>query len=238
MSHPEFRRHAVAGLFIARQHLDRPRRRRLTHANLVQFTRDVGGIQLDSINVVDRAHHLTLWSRFGPFDRSRLDRMVYHDRHLFEYWSHVACLVATDDFPAWRRAMLDYKPRNKAWGAFLKKHGPTIRAVEDEIRRRGPLGSADFIHKKRGTQGWWNWKPTTHALDYLWMSGVITPHSRRHFHKKFDLTERTLVDAMTREPMSREAFLTWHPWPSVARQCLARREQVRETAGAITGQHP
>jgi uncharacterized protein YcaQ len=174
------------------------------------MTRDVGGIQLDSINIIDRAHHLTLWSRFGPFDREKLDQMIYRDRRLFEYWSHVACLIATDEFPAWRRAMLDYTPRNKAWGAWLRKQKPTLRIVEDEIRARGPLGSADFLQKRKGVGGWWNWKPATLALDYLWMSGVITTHSRRHFHKKFDLTERTLTEAMQREPLSREAFRTWH----------------------------
>jgi hypothetical protein len=210
MSTPRFPRSAVAALFLERQHLGRPSARRFTAANVARFARDVGGVQLDSINVVDRAHHLTLWSRFGPFDRDRLDRMVYRDRRLFEYWSHAACLVAAEDFPACRRAMLDYTPRNKAWGAWLRKHEPTLRIVEDEIRARGPLGSADFLESPRGGAGWWNWKPAAHALDYLWMSGVITTHSRRHFQKKYDLTERTLGEAMQLEPYSREAYRAWH----------------------------
>ena len=59
-------------------------------------------LQIDSVNVLDRAHYLTLWSRFGPYERVRLDRLVYRRRLLFEYWAHAACLV-----PASHLALLD-----------------------------------------------------------------------------------------------------------------------------------
>ena len=108
MSVPEFKREAIAALFLERQHLDRPRARRLTAANLTSFVEDVGGIQLDSINVLERAHYLTVWSRFGPYDRAKLDRMIHKDRVLFEYWAHAACLVPRSHLTPWRRAMADY----------------------------------------------------------------------------------------------------------------------------------
>src|SRR4051794_36619172 len=88
---------AVAGLFLERQQLDRPRGRRLTAATLARFAEATGGIQLDSINVVERAHLLTLWSRFGAFDRGAFERLAYRRRVLFEYWAHAACLVSTRD---------------------------------------------------------------------------------------------------------------------------------------------
>jgi uncharacterized protein YcaQ len=66
MPAPRFPLRAVAALFLERQHLTRPRARRLTPGRLVKFVEDAGGLQLDSINVLDRAHYLTLWSRFGP----------------------------------------------------------------------------------------------------------------------------------------------------------------------------
>src|SRR5437667_118942 len=61
---------AVAALFLERQHLGRPRATALTARRLGRFIEDVGGLQLDSINVLDRAHYLTVWSRFGPYDRA------------------------------------------------------------------------------------------------------------------------------------------------------------------------
>ena len=154
-----------------------------------RFVEDVGGLQIDSINVVERGHHLTLWSRFGPYDRAAVERIAYRRRLLFEYWAHAACLVPASHYPAWRRAMLDYSVRNRAWGAWLKKNRRVLRAVEDAIAEGGPLGSADFEHRRApgSSGGWWNWKPAAHALDYLWMSGRTLVHSRSHFRKRFDL---------------------------------------------------
>ena len=208
---PIFSSRAVAALFLQRQHLDRPRARRLTAAGLARFAEDTGGIQLDSINVVDRAHYLTLWSRFGPYDRRALDRLIYRRRVLFEYWAHVACLISTDHLPAWRRAMLDYQHRRKGWAGFLRRHPRLMRDVEAAIRERGPLGNAAFQEARpTGASGWWNWKPATHALDFLWMSGRTTVHSRTHFQKRFDLLERVLPAAVAREPLDAKAFRRWH----------------------------
>lgn len=211
MSRPVFSRRAVAALFLQRQQLDRPRARRLTAASLARFAEDTGGIQVDSINVVDRAHHLTLWSRFGPYPRAALERLIYRRRVLFEYWAHVACLVSTAHFPAWRRAMLDYQHRHKGWTKFLKRHPRLLRSVEDAIRARGPLGNADFAHARPGREsGWWSWKPATHALDFLWMSGRTTIDSRVHFQKRFDLLERVLPEAVAGAPLDAVAFRRWH----------------------------
>jgi uncharacterized protein len=205
-------RSAVAALFLKRQHLDRPRARRLTAASLVRFAEDAGGIQLDSINVLERAHLLTLWSRFGAYDREVLERLVYRRRLLFEYWAHAACLVPTTQFPMWRRAMLDYEVRHTGWTTWLRKHGPTLKRVEHEFREHGPLGNADFADERPGKRlaGWWTWKPEAHAMDYLWKKGVLGVHSRVHFQRRLDLIERLLPAPLALEPLSPEAFRHWH----------------------------
>ena len=212
MAAPLLPRRAVAALFLARQHLARPRTRRLTASSLVGFVEDVAGLQIDSINVVERGHHLTLWSRFGPYDRAAVERIAYRRRLLFEYWAHAACLVPASHYPAWRRAMLDYSVRNRAWGAWLKTNRRVLRAVEDALADGGPLGSADFEHRRApgSSGGWWNWKPAAHALDYLWMSGRTLVHSRSHFRKSFDLCERVMPGAAASEPLTQEAFRRWH----------------------------
>src|SRR6185436_19006316 len=158
---------AVADLFIARQQLDRPRGRRLNARNLAGFAEATGGIQLDSINVVERAHHLTLWSRFGAYDRRALERLVYERRVVLEYWAHAACLVSARDLPAWRRVMLDYSTEHRGWPAWLQKNDKILRTVAAAIRERGPLTSTDFAEERpAGASGWWNWKPAAHALDF------------------------------------------------------------------------
>jgi uncharacterized protein len=211
MAVPSVPLHAVATLFLARQHLSRPRALPLTPGRLIRFVEDAGGVQIDSINVLDRAHYLTLWSRFGPYDRARLDRLVYRKRLLFEYWAHAACLVPASSLPWWRRAMVDYRLRHTGWSRWLKRNARVLATVTEAIRANGPMGSADFGSRRPGARaGWWDWKPVQHALHYLWMNGALTIDSRQHFHKRFDLLERALPAALTLEPVTAEAFQTWH----------------------------
>lgn len=200
---------AAARLYLSRQHLDRPMRRGFDKDALARFVADAGGLQLDSINVVARAHELTLWSRFGPYDRAALERLVYEERALFEYWAHAACLIADEDRPAWARAMADYRRRHTGWSTWLKAHPTVLRRVEAEIRARGPLSSSDFERpaSQGKSAGWWDWKPAHHALHYLWMTGRLAVSSRRHFQKSYDLAERVLAPV---EPLPRAEFPLWH----------------------------
>lgn len=202
-------REAAARLFLARQRLDRPESEPLTAAALERFASDAGGIQLDSINVVARGHELTLWSRFGPYSLAELDRLVYGERAVFEYWAHAACLVAASDLPAWSRAMADYRRRHTGWSSWLKAQARVLRRVREEIRAKGPLSSADFERPKAQGKsgGWWDWKPAQHALHYLWMSGELAVHSRKAFSKRYDLAERVLPPV---EALPRAEFPVWH----------------------------
>lgn len=202
MSAPLVPRRAVAALFLERQHLLRPGARRLTAASLEAFVADTCGLQIDSVNVIDRAHHLTLWSRFGPYDRAAFDRLVYRRRVLFEYLAHVACFVPARDLALWRGIMDALVPRWK------RRHGDPARtlpvaAVERAIAEAGVADHGAFERPGgRRSDGWWDWKPAQHAIDYLWKSGRIAVHSREHFRKRYALMERVLPQAAATAPMS------------------------------------
>jgi uncharacterized protein YcaQ len=204
---------AIAALFLERQHLDRPRGRRLTAASLTRFAEDTGGIQLDTINVVERAHHLTLWNRFDAYPRGTLDRLAYGQRRLFEYWAHAACLVPAAHVAMWRYTMIEHRwtGRPHRWKAWLRKNQPLVAKVEAAIREQGPMASADFEHRPPGKRGgWWDRKPATFALDYLWMSGRTAVHSRVNFQKRFDLTERVMPEGPPHASPSEAEFGRWH----------------------------
>ena len=200
-------REAAARLFLLRQHLTAPRKLAFGAKALARFAGDAGGIQLDSINVVERAHYLTVWSRFGPYDKAALDALVYDKRVLEEYWAHAACLVPAEDLPGWARAMADYRRAHTGWARMLKSSPRIARSVLDAIRRRGPLSSADFERPEGRASGWWDWKPAQHALHVLWMSGTLAVHSRRNFSKLYDLAGR-LRPAVA--PIARAEFARWH----------------------------
>ena len=210
MPGPSVPLHAVTSLFLQRQHLARPRAATVTSRRLGRFVEDVGGLQLDSINVLDRAHYLTVWSRFGPYDRAWLDRQVYRRRLLFEYWAHAACLVPTSMLPWWRRAMLDYRLRHTGW-SDLRRNGKVLERVRAAVLANGPMANGDFEGRRpSGEGGWWRWGPTQHALHYLWMTGALTIHSRQHFQKRFDLLERAIPVAAGGDVPSPEGFRRWH----------------------------
>ena len=223
---------AVTALFLERQHLARPRAAGLTSRRLGRFVEDVGGLQMDSINVLDRAHYLTVWSRFGPYDRAWLDRTVYRRRLLFEYWAHAACLVPTTMLPWWRRAMLDYRIRHSGWSRWLRRNPKVLSQVKLAVSDKGPMGGADFDGRRpRGGGGWWSWRPVQHALHYLWMTGALTVHSRQHFHKRYDLLERALPAVRECPPVSAEEFARWHLERSLHAMGAATE---RDLAGYLT----
>ena len=101
-------------LWLHRQGLSAPRgAAKLTGRTLTAHLERAGALQLDTINVVDRAHYLTLWSRFGPYDRKKLDRLAYQDRLTYEYWGHEASLLPISHLPLGLRRMRRFPP--KSW---------------------------------------------------------------------------------------------------------------------------
>jgi len=236
---PTVSRRAVAALFLERQWLDRPRQRKLSAATLAGFAAQTCGVQIDSVNVVDRAHQLTLWSRFGEYDRAKLERLIYEQRVLFEYLTHVACFVDARDLPFHKAIMVDtpnrFERRHRGW---LRKQRDMIEEVDRTIAECGPLGNADFGQEKKPGErgGWWSWRPSTHALDYLLKAGRIGVHSRVHFHKRYASLPKVLprfadtkpipLERAYRERMTRSlaamgaasmadlrAYWTWPMWP-------------------------
>jgi len=187
----------------------------------------VGGIQIDTINVVDRAHHLTLWSRFGPYDRRTFDRLAYRRRVLFEYWAHAASFVPSSHLGWWRTVMGDFQSRHLGWGRWLRRNAKLMDEIETAIRARGPLANADFERPRGQASGWWNWKPATHALHALWMTGRTHVHSRRHFQKRYDVAERVFPAATSGLAPNAAAFARWHLERSLTAMGAATEADLR-----------
>ncbi len=232
MTTPRLSRRAVAAAFLERQWLDRPRGRRLTATTLADFVSETCGLQIDSVNVIDRAHHLTLWSRFGAYDRAALERLTYKKRVLFEYLTHVACFVASRDLPLHAAVMADTPARfDRRYKGWRKRYAATIESVESAIRARGmraPMANADF-ERPPGTAkhaGWWDWKPAQHALDFLQKAGRIGVHSRVHFHKRYVAMDAMLPALADITPLSLEQMWRERMLRSLAAMGAASRSDL------------
>src|SRR4051812_35575560 len=148
----------------------------------------MGFVQLDTISVVERAHHHILLTRFDGYKPALLEGLHHKKRLLFEHMTHDASLIPTAFFQYWRHRFEKY-PTSEWWKTKLGGATDVIPAVLERIRRDGPLRSRDFegdgTHKG---EGWWEWRPHKTALEFLWRTGEITVSQREQFQKVFDLT--------------------------------------------------
>jgi uncharacterized protein YcaQ len=148
----------------------------------------LGYVQIDTISVVERAHHHTLWNRNPRYQNGHIDQLVA-DRSAFEYWSHAAAYLPMRDY---RHSL----PRKQAIRSGAQEHWYTpdpklICHVHDRIRAEGPLMARDFDHHGDRV-GDWQGKPAKQALECLFMQGDLMISRRQSFHKVYDLTERVL----------------------------------------------
>ena len=154
--------------------------------------------QIDSVNVLVRAHYMPLFSRLGAYPREALDLVAWgpkSKRRLFEYWAHEASLLPLDVQPLLRWRMARAERGVGVWGN-VKPFAHERRAEADALLKRiadeGPLASSD-IAETRAQGGWWGWSETKQALEYLFWSGQITTKTRRtSFERVYDLPERVL----------------------------------------------
>jgi uncharacterized protein YcaQ len=210
--------------------LDDPTRR-ATPASLAKLIGRLGFVQLDSINIVDRAHHLTLATRLEAYRPELLTRLLEGKRSLFEHWTHDASAIPTSFFPHW-------KPRFERHGASWCERGWVKRRLGDDpegviahvlhrVRSEGPLMSKDFEDDRKGErEAWWGWKPQKTALEYLWGSGRLSVAGRRNFHKVYDLTERVFPELCAVPAPSAEEHLEWACHSALERLCVATPGEI------------
>jgi uncharacterized protein len=154
--------------------------------------------QIDSVNVLSRAHYLPAFSRLGEYDRTDLDRLAWgprRQRRLFEYWAHEASLLPFDVQPLLRWRMAQADRGDTGWSGmrvYATERRAEAMALLDRIRGDGPLATSDFEAHK-GQSGWWEWSDTKRALEWLFWAGHITTATRRgSFERVYDLPERVL----------------------------------------------
>ena len=171
-------------------------------AQAVEF---LGYVQIDTIAVVRRAHHHTLWSRRQDYQPGMLHDLQAKDRRVFEYWCPAASYLPMRDYRYYLPTMrgIANSPGTRAW---LADHAGLVDDVVKRIRREGPLASADFAAPEGRTRGpWWDWKPAKQVLERLFSMGELMIAERRNFQRVYDLTERVLPpDADTKQPSEDE----------------------------------
>ncbi len=172
-------------------------------AGLVKAIEHLSYIQIDTISVVERAHHHTCWNRVVNYSPRLLDRAL-DQREIFEYWSHAAAYLPMRDY----RFSLPKKQRYLDGDAhWYEKNPKQMRYVMDRIGAEGELKAKDFDQQRNHRDhAWGGHKPAKMALEQLFMQGDLMVSRRDRFQKVFDLTERVLPNAVDSSKPSDDEF--------------------------------
>jgi uncharacterized protein len=175
-----------------------------------------GVLQVDSVNVLQRAHFMPLFSRMGPYDTAMLNRAtVKKPRRLVEYWAHVQALMPVELWPLMQHRMDSYRAERGKWWKSVDDD-LTARLLA-EIAARGPSTARDLDDgAPRDRKHWgWNWSEARKALDFLYMCGELAITGRNsQFEVVYDLPEHVLPADVLAMPT---------PTPEEAMRELVRR---------------
>ncbi len=220
--------------FLALQGLSGPPQTGQTKADLFEVIRQLGFVQVDSINTVARAHHQILFSRNATYREKHLKALVEKDRHLFEHWTHDASIIPCELFPYWRHRFIREDARlQKRWEGWQR--APFLHecdGVLERIAKDGPVMTRDFEGDKPST-GWWDWHPSKTALEYLWRTGKLAIARRDGFQKVYDLAERIIPGAHQAAKVEHHEFVDWACRSALQRLGFATRGEIAAFWGLL-----
>jgi uncharacterized protein YcaQ len=163
---------------------------RVTRQHIRRVFKRIGVLQIDSVNVVARAHYLPLFARLGNYPMSLLDDMTWGpDAELSEYWAHMASIIPKDDWPLYRHRMESKWHFAERW---INDNPGGVEEVLSQIREQGAIRPSDLEAHKTGLGPWWEWSPAKVALEGLFLRGKLAVPNRANFVRYYDLTERVI----------------------------------------------
>jgi hypothetical protein len=190
--------HAVRKLILHVQHLSTPNGAEPvpTPDVIYDMVEQLGCVQIDTLQMVERSQYITLWSRLGRYDTADFDRLIYDEpRRLFEDWMHAACILPLSDYRhvmPWHRRVREHPGKWFLEWSSDPANAALLDAVLERIRADGATAVGDFEYHGPKRGGWWDFKPAKHALEYRYAWGDIMIARRNNFARIYDLTERVL----------------------------------------------
>jgi uncharacterized protein YcaQ len=177
--------------------------------DIAAIIRKLGFVQLDTIQIVARAHHHILWSRNQHYREPMLDRLL-RERAVFEHFTHDASVIPIEFYPCWRRRFRQMEERVRGWEwhrGMLDEDGRN--AILARIAEEGALSTKAFDTKVPGKREMWKRPPHKLALDYMWYAGQLSTSHRHNFAKYYDLTERVIPERFRRDEVPEAEQVDW-----------------------------
>jgi uncharacterized protein len=170
---------------------------------LLAIIENMGYVQIDTISVVERAHHHSLYNRVAGYQPEQLAELQ-QNKQIFEYWAHAAAYLPMCDY---RFSLLRKHAIAGGEKHWHNRDSKLMASILQRITAEGPLQAKDFEHgPKPKNSGWWDWKPAKKALEQLFMEGELMVVARQGFQKVYDLTERALPSTIDSTLPSNEEY--------------------------------
>ncbi|WP_114287191.1 winged helix-turn-helix domain-containing protein [Candidatus Halocynthiibacter alkanivorans] len=178
--------------------------------DVMAMIRQLGFVQLDTIRVLERAHHHILWSRNQNYRPHMLQAVMGGADGIFEHFTHDASVIPMAYLPMWQRQFRRKKQRidNAGWYKSMLDAAGRDR-IKSRIRDEGPLCTRDFDTKLEGTREMWARPPHKLALDYMWYSGELATCHRVNFTKFYNLGERVFPAGLREQEVADQDQVDW-----------------------------
>lgn len=183
----------------------------------------LGYVQIDSISVVERAHHHTLWNRVKSYRPDNIEQLLL-EKKVFEYWSHAAAYLPMSDYRFSLIRKNAIARGDTHWYKNVDKK--LMSSVLDRVKSEGPLQAKSFKNVQRKSTGWWDWKPAKIALEQLYMQGDLMVRKREGFQKVYDLTERVLPPNINSHIPSNDEFYEYLVTRFLTANAIGTAEQM------------
>ncbi len=150
----------------------------------------LGYVQIDTINVIERCHHHILFSRIPDYSRADLAQLQSQSKSIFEYWTHALSYVPSADFRFFGAAMQKFRDTPSTW--FGSVTTAEVKAMTQRLLNEGPLSIRDIeddvlVEK---THAWGSKKPSKRVLQLMFFQGLVTISERAGMLKTYELTQR------------------------------------------------
>ncbi len=194
--------------------------------DLLQIIKDLGFVQLDSIQNVTRAHHHILWSRNKQYKEHMLDELLLEKGNIFEHFTHDASVIPIEFYPYWRGHFKRIKERldkSKYYKDILDEKG--IQNILDRLKNEGALHSSDF-----------DTKSSTHktTLDYMWYCGILSTAYRKSFRKYYDLSENIIPDNILKTEVLEDEQIDWLCSQALEKMSVASAKDIKNFWGSLS----
>lgn len=177
-------------IWIAAQALDRHEPFGAGPGAVEAAVKQLGYVQIDTINVIERCHHHILYNRIPAYRRADLATAQSVDKSVFEYWTHALSYVPRDDFAFFAGEMRRHRLSPNRWYADVpRKH---VLKLVKRVREEGALTISDIKDDALTDKDhpWASRKPSKQALQCGFFNGELVISHRKGMLKTYELTER------------------------------------------------